>query len=129
MITTTPDRQITLHGRPTSHAYYCVTIFVDHASGKIFTHYQKNTGAEETLAAKQAFEHMSHQHGVKILHYHADNGIFISRAFIEACKKEGQSISFSAVVAHHQNGISERNIRTISDCARTMLLHAAHNWP
>ena len=63
MITTTPGRQITLSGKPTHHAYYCVTVFVDHASGKIFTHYQKNTGAEETLQAKYAFERMSKQHG------------------------------------------------------------------
>ena len=106
-----------------------MTIFVDHASGNIFSYYQKNTGAEETLAAKQAFEHMSHQQGVKILQYHADNGKFRLKAFIDAFKKEGQSLSFSAVGSHHQNGISERNIRTLSDCARTMLIHAAHNCP
>jgi hypothetical protein len=33
------------------------------------------------------------------------------------------------VRAHHQNGISERAIHTVSESARAMLLHAAIHWP
>ena len=38
--------------------------------------------SEETVMAKHAFERSTEQHGVKILHYHADNGRFADNAFI-----------------------------------------------
>ena len=31
--------------------------------------------------------------------------------------------------AHHQNGIAEGHIHTITECARTMLIHAMLSWP
>ena len=31
--------------------------------------------------------------------------------------------------SHHQNGIAERRIRTLSEDARTMLAHGQHLWP
>lgn len=31
--------------------------------------------------------------------------------------------------AHHQNGIAERHIRSITERARTMLIHAMIHWP
>ena len=30
--------------------------------------------------------------------------------------------------AHHKNGIAKRSIRTVSDCARAMILHASLHW-
>jgi hypothetical protein len=33
------------------------------------------------------------------------------------------------VNAHHQNGIAERHIRSITECARTMLIHTMLSWP
>jgi hypothetical protein len=36
---------------------------------------------------------------------------------------------YGGVNAHHQNGIAERAIRTITVNARTMLLHATSMWP
>lgn len=37
-------------------------------------------------------------------------------------------ITFSGVGAHHQNGIAERGIKTISQWARSNLLHATSHW-
>ena len=42
---------------------------------------------------------------------------------------DNQTISFSGVGAHHQNGVAERAIRTVVTKARTMLLHAQLRWP
>ena len=77
------------------------------------------------MEGKRAFEAYSHRHGVKIENYHADNGIF-NKAYkwIEACKKDGQGMTFAAVNAHHQNGIAERRIRELQELARAMLMHA-----
>ena len=59
---------------------------------------------------------------------HADNGIFKAKAFRQNISDEGQTITFSGVGAHHQNGKAERYIKTIIDKARTQLLHAHIHW-
>jgi hypothetical protein len=38
-------------------------------------------------------------------------------------------ITFSGVGAHHQNGATERAIKTIASWSRTMMLHAILHWP
>ena len=48
---------------------------------------------------------------------------------MQEIQKEGQTITFSGVGAHHQNGVAERAIRTVVTKARTMLLHAQLRWP
>jgi len=40
-----------------------------------------------------------------------------------------QSITFCGINAHHQNGIVERQNQSITESARTMLLHAECLWP
>lgn len=40
-----------------------------------------------------------------------------------------QTITFSGVGAHHQNGIAERAIQTISNMARANMVHATLHWP
>jgi len=68
-------------------------------------------------------------HGVKVQHYHADNGIFASRAFRDEVSRCGQGLSFCGVGAHHQNGVAERRIQDLADSARASLAHAAHRNP
>jgi hypothetical protein len=41
----------------------------------------------------------------------------------------GQTVSASGVNAHFQNGVAENQICTLQDAARTMLVHAKHQWP
>ena len=67
--------------------------------------------------------------GRKVRSYHTDNAPFQSKAFREALASEHQSITFSGVGAHHQNGAAERAIKTITWWARTMMLHAIIMWP
>ena len=44
-------------------------------------------------------------------------------------KVNKQTITFSGVGAHHQNGVAERCIQTITRSARAMLLHSVLMWP
>lgn len=54
---------------------------------------------------------------------------FTSKLFKDACQQQHQRLTLCGVDAHHQNGIAERYIRTITERARTMLIHAMINWP
>ena len=109
--------------------YTCGTLFVDHASGKIFNFPQFSTTANETVESKHSLERLALEEGMKIKSYHADNGVFAADAFKRDCTVQTQSLTFSGVGAHHQNGVAERNIKTISQWARTNMLHAALHWP
>ena len=63
------------------------------------------------------------EYGVELKRFHTDNGIFKSKAFVEALKDNYQMIIKSGVGAHHQNGVAERAIGTVQAMARAMLLH------
>jgi hypothetical protein len=59
------------------------------------------------VEGKRAFEAYASRHGVKIRNYHADNGIFKAYKWMDACKADGQGMTYAAVNANHQNGIAE----------------------
>jgi hypothetical protein len=63
-------------GRLTKGRFMVATIFVDHFSDLDYVHVQSTTLAEDTIKAKQAFEKFAYDRGVRIEHYHADNGVF-----------------------------------------------------
>ena len=113
-----------LKGKPTQQRYKYATVFVDQYSGYTFVYLQRRLTSEETVQAKRAFERSSEQHGVKILHYHADNGRFADNAFINDCQRQGQGLSYCGVNAHFQNGIAERRIRDLQEQTRTSMLYA-----
>ena len=85
--------------------------------------------ANLTLEAKRLLERDAREVGVHIKRYHADNGIFASSEFRDDCKLKDQKLTFSASNSHHQNGVAERYIGTISRMARSMLIHSALLWP
>jgi hypothetical protein len=69
------------------------------------------------------------QSGVTIKGYRADNAPFGSEEFVAEIALKKQTLDFSGVGAHHQNGVAERAIKTVTYWARTMLLHAVIMWP
>ena len=83
-------------------------MFVDQFSGLGFVYLQKKASVEETVEAKNAFEHYALTMGVIVKAYHADNGVFKAKVWVKACHSKGQSITFAAVGAHHSNGKAER---------------------
>jgi hypothetical protein len=109
--------------------YKVATIFVDHFSRLSYVYLQESTTGAETLLAKRAFEAYAASFGVVIKNYHADNGRFAERLFLEHAALKGQSVSLCGVSAHFQNGIAEKRIRDLTERARTSLLHAMNRWP
>ncbi len=57
-----------LKGILTKKRYTAATVFVDHYSRLKYIHLMTKLTSKETMEAKQAFEHFSKQHGVRILH-------------------------------------------------------------
>ena len=105
------------------------TIFIDISSGYMGINNQVSLKAFETINSKRRFEREMGLYGHIVQKYLGDNGVFRSREFQAELQKRQQTIEFCGVGAHHQNGVAERAIRTISDSARTMIIHAAIKWP
>ena len=105
------------------------TVFVDYADSFTYVVLMPDLGGESTLAAKHQFEQACATRGVKVKHYHADNGRFAEPAWKEDCTAQGQRLTFCGVGAHHQNAIVERKIKDLTLTARTLLLHAQRHWP
>jgi hypothetical protein len=116
-------------GRLMKAKFYAATIFVDHFTDFAYVHLMKDTTAESTLEAKNAYEHLLQTFSRKVLAYHADNGRFAEKVFKQDVKDKAQDITFCGVGSHHQNGIAERRIKSFGEDARTMLAHGQHLWP
>lgn len=129
LVSPTPGFVPTHRGIPTTSRYKGATIFVDHHSDFTYAHLMKELDAEATVQAKQEFERQCALHGVQVQHYHADNGLFNTKAFKTSCAHAKQGLTFCGVNAHHQNGKAESRIKDVTTNARTALLHAAHRWP
>jgi hypothetical protein len=65
---------------------------------------------------------------VVIQSYVTDNRAFKAAAFVEQIRNTGQRIQYCGTNAHHQNGVAEQSIRTISNMTRALILHAAAHW-
>jgi len=129
LVSPVPGLIAQMTGFLTKQRYRYATIYVDHYSGLGFVYLQKTASVEETLMGKKAFERFALSKGVRVEHYHADNGVFKAKGFVDAVHRHGQGITFAAVGAHHQNGRAERRIRELQESARAMLLHAHRRWP
>jgi len=62
---------------------------------------------EEMVRAKASSEGYASRHGVRIMHYHMDNGIFTQYLF-KWTYKHYATISYCGVGANHQNGQVEK---------------------
>ncbi len=94
-----------------------------------YVHPQVNDSLIKTIAAKRAFKNFTAQHGIRIQHYHCNNGHFSDNAFKQACHDACQQLTFCGFNAHFQNGIAKRRNRGLSKSARKQLLHARAQWP
>ena len=105
-------------------------VFFDHVSNHSYTHLQTRVDNDQTIQAKRAYERFVASHGVTLKRFHADNGIFAEKGFRDEINDTpGHTITYCAVGAHHQNGIVERHIGTLTNGARTNLLYAQRKWP
>ena len=71
---TTPGFVSQLKGKMTKDRYKCDTIFLDYYYSLSYVHLQRSTNGKDTIEAKKAFEEYSRFKGVRMQHYHADNG-------------------------------------------------------
>jgi transposase InsO family protein len=118
-----------IKGIPTTKRYNYAAVFTDHYSKLGYVHLQQALTSEETVQAKHAFENYAATHNIKIIHYHADNGRFADKAFHQDLKNNNQTITFSGVNAHWQNGVAENRIGDLTENAWAMLLFAQRRWP
>jgi hypothetical protein len=118
-----------MKGKLTKKHYRCATFFVNHYSRLRFIHLQVDNSSVKTVAAKCTFETFAAKHGVKIQHYHCNNGRFSDNAFKQACHDTCQQPTFCGVNAHFQNGIAECSIRNLLESACKQLLYACACWP
>ena len=105
------------------------TLMVDHASGFIWIKNQVSLRIGETLRCKHEFEKFASDYGVKLKNFHADNHPFRAKDMLDDMALQDQGITFSGVGAHHQNGVAERNIKTVTTWARALLVHLLIHWP
>ena len=117
-----------LKGKLTQQWYKYAMVFIDQFSGYTFVYLQRCITSEETVMAKHAFERAAEQRGIKILHYHTDNGRFADNAFIADCNAQRQILLYCGVNAHFQNSIAEQFIRDLQEQTRTSMLYAMNKW-
>ena len=129
MVSPVPGLIAQMVGFLTRQYYTYATVFVHQASHMGFLYLQKTCSAEETIEAKRAFEQYAENRGVRVQAYHADNGIFKAKKWVEECRQRKQDLTFAGVNAHHQNGVPQRRICELQEMTRAMLIHATKRWP
>ena len=126
----TPGRLPHTYGKePSSSKYIGGTVFVDHSSGYIYLHHQVSLQAGDTLQGKHAFEQFADQYVIKLKAFHADSHPFGKTEIMDDIKLQDQTISFSGVGAHFQNGVAERAIQTIISWSMCYMMHQLLHWP
>ena len=129
LVSPTPGLVAQMTGILTTKRYKYATVYVDQVAKLSFTYLQKTATGEETIEGKESFERYALDIGVTIRAYHADNGIFRANKWVANCFRKGQPLTFAGVNTHHQNGLVERKIKEIQELERTLLIHAAKQWP
>jgi hypothetical protein len=124
-----PGRIPTTKGLPTTKRYRYCNLWVDHYSRYVYPTFHETKHATELINSKKEFERFAGKFNVKIQRIRADNGVYSSTQFQLACEASQQELTFCAVGGHWQNGVAERYIGTITQTARTLLLHAITKLP
>jgi hypothetical protein len=114
--------------KSTSKQYVGGCIFVDHASSYVHVEHRFGFSAVETIRAKQAYEGKCMDNGIFVQDYLTDSGTFKANAFVKHINETHQLIRFCGTNVHHQNGVAERAIQSISNMVWSMILHASIHW-
>ena len=75
------------------------------------------------------FEQFANEHGVQLQSFRADDHPFQAQAFLDDLESQDQTITCSGVGAHHQAGVAERGIKTVTSWALSFLMHQMLHWP
>jgi hypothetical protein len=124
-----PGASFTTKGSTSKLPYYYVSFWVHHATSFVYITFHASKAASNLVRSKLDFEEFSARFNVRIKNIRADNGIYTAQLFKEVCLHQQQNLAFCAIGAHWQNGIAECFIGTITQRARTILLHAMTKWP
>ena len=116
-----------LKGKLTTQRYQYATVFMDQYSQYAY-YLQLAITSAETVQAKHSFECLAKDMGIHIHHYHADNGRFTDKGFVEDCQKQRQGLTNFGVNAHFQNSVVEKKICDLQEQTRMMMLHGLHKW-
>jgi hypothetical protein len=118
-------RTLDSFGKSSSAKFKGGCIFVDHAASYVHVENQVGFSAVETIRAKQGFKRLSMDNGFVVQYYLIDSGAFKATSFVAHINETHQKLSFCGTNAHHQNGVAERSIQTISNMAQAMILHSS----
>ena len=80
----------------------------------------------KSIKVKAAYEQMASTFGIRVKKFHIDNGIFVEEGFKSDVSNNNQTISYCGVGAHFQNGISEADIKQLTEKASIILIHVNH---
>jgi hypothetical protein len=116
------------YGKPSSTKSVGGALFVDHASDMIHCEHQVGFSAVETIRAKQSYERLCMDNGVVVQDYLTDSGALKANKFVSDIQETQQLLRYCGTNAHHQNGVAERAIQSISNMARAMILHSSMHW-
>ena len=104
LVSPVPGLIAQMTGFITKQLYKYATVYIDQFSGFSFVYLQRMASAQETLESKQAMERYAQARTITIKAYHADNGIFKVKEWVQACHNAHQQLTFAVVGAHHANG-------------------------
>jgi hypothetical protein len=111
-----------MSGFLTSCCIWGCTTFCYHVSDFVYIHLMHNYMVDKMILVVKAFQKVMAQAYHTVKHYHANNGAFTLKGFLDKVNQRDQKITFCAVGAH-QNGIIENKNKMLTLVARTLLLH------
>jgi hypothetical protein len=103
-------------------------LFIDDSTRLAWVYFLKHKNSAEVLQAFKEFKAAAeNKSGCSIKRFRCDNGRaeYDNSDFQTLLKSDGISYEPSAPYTQHQNGVSERSIRTVVERARSMLLGAS----
>ena len=111
-------------GKTSSDQYVGGCIFVDHMSSDIHVEPQLWLSTSESIHAFIIFEKLCLDNGTLIQSSLQTMDHLKQRTLLTIYEIKNRRIQYYVINAHYQNGIAERNIRTVSGMFRALILHA-----